>query len=380
MKEMHILFYMTTYTGYGGIETVTSQVLGKLCALDGIKVTVIAHLNGNNPHCFTKGIDYRLMPDSVPSYTKKNFDFAEGIVSAGAFDAIVYQDSYAYTEKIVCTLSRKYNIPLYVFEHNSPLFIYNKRSIEPVYKPKGFLRHVLHPWLLHRDIKRRRYLLEHCRRYVLLSEHYIPEFCHLTGTDINNEKLAYINNPTMSFNLNPGIEKQNVILTVSRLVKEKRISEMLNIWKAISGKLPDWKFQIVGEGPEKERLHRMKEALKLSNVEFVGYANPAEYYQKAKIFWMTSSFEGWPMTLFEAMQCGCVPIVYKSFSSVVDIVDDKQNGRLIENNDFEGFKEATLDLANNGTTLHKYSMNGIAKTEHYKIDVIFEKWKQLFQI
>jgi hypothetical protein len=57
MKEMHILFYMTTYTGYGGIETVTSQVLGKLCALDGIKVTVIAHLNGNNPHCFTKGID-----------------------------------------------------------------------------------------------------------------------------------------------------------------------------------------------------------------------------------------------------------------------------------------------------------------------------------
>ena len=36
-------------------------------------------------------------------------------------NAIIYQDSYAPIEHLVCHLSKSFNIPLYVFEHNTPI-------------------------------------------------------------------------------------------------------------------------------------------------------------------------------------------------------------------------------------------------------------------
>ena len=50
---------------------------------------------------------------------------------------------------------------------------------------------------------------------------------------------------------------------------------------------------------------------------------------------MTSSFEGWPMVLMEAMQMGVVPIAFNSFESVYDIIDDHLNGIIVENNDID---------------------------------------------
>ena len=70
-------------------------------------------------------------------------------------------------------------------------------------------------------------------------------------------------------------------------------------------------------------------------INFVGRQNPFEYYRKARVFLMTSSFEGWPMVLMEAMQMGVVPIAFNSFESVYDIIDDHLNGIIVENNDID---------------------------------------------
>ena len=44
------------------------------------------------------------------------------------------------------------------------------------------------------------------------------------------------------------------------------------------------------------------------------------------IFCMTSNYEGFPMVLLEAMQFGCVPIAFKSFESLDDIIINHNNG------------------------------------------------------
>ena len=44
---------------------------------------------------------------------------------------------------------------------------------------------------------------------------------------------------------------------------------------------------------------------------------------------MTSNFEGWPLTLIEAMQFGCIPIAFDSFESLNDIITDGFNGYTI---------------------------------------------------
>ena len=376
---MRLLFYMTRYPGYAGIESVTSHILPYLKS-DGTKISILSHLEENNPQCFTEGIVIYKMPDAVDAYTHKNYTYAEKIISEGHYDAIIYQDSYGYTERIVCPLAKKYKIPLYVFEHNSPLFIYNKRDLDSIFTIKGFLRRVLHFYLVYREKKRKRYLLEHCRKYVLLSKSYIPEFCNFVGTSLDNPQITYINNPCKNTLPDNKVQKENIILCVCRLDRVKQVHKMLTLWATINQRLGDWKFQIVGDGVEMDNLKAMVSERHIPRVEFVGYATPTEYYQRAKIFWMMSKFEGWPMTLFESMQYGCVPIAWLSFSSLRDIIDDGINGFVVRNEDSLTFGNKTIDLALDATLFQKMSQSARKKTELFTVDKIIGDRKKLLGI
>ena len=59
---------------------------------------------------------------------------------------------------------------------------------------------------------------------------------------------------------------------------------------------------------------------------------------------MTSAYEGWPMTLMEAMQNGCVPIVFDSFKAVYDIVDSDINGVIVSNGDMDTYHRELVRL------------------------------------
>lgn len=175
------------------------------------------------------------MPNDKQWTAQENVTYACNIVKNEHFDVIIYQDSYAPTEKIVCLLSKKYNVPLIVFEHNSPLFIYNKRDLSSWLTPKGLLRWLLHPYLLKKEICRKKMLLKQSSRYVLLSKAYVPEFCHLVGFK-NDGKVTYVNNPVVlpSINTSRLNGKENILLFVGRLVVEKGVDKMLKVWSEVS--------------------------------------------------------------------------------------------------------------------------------------------------
>ena len=61
----------------------------------------------------------------------------------------------------------------------------------------------------------------------------------------------------------------------------------------------------------------------LQRVFFLKGQKTEPYYNEASIFMMTSSFEGWGLTLTEAQQYGCVPLAFHSFASLTDIITDK---------------------------------------------------------
>lgn len=149
---------MTRYPGWGGIENVTSLIVSELSKTE--NVFILSHLQQNRPDLSLSDITLYEMPDKDKWVTPANCRFAEKIVVDHSIDAIIYQDSYASTEKIVCELASKLSIKLFVFEHNSPLYIYNKRDLDPITTIKGFLRRVLHKYLLNKEIERKKYLLK----------------------------------------------------------------------------------------------------------------------------------------------------------------------------------------------------------------------------
>ncbi len=372
---MKILFYLTRYPGVGGIENVTTMIAESLAKTSSIDV--VSHVQQDDMQV-PSFVQLHKMPDAGQWFTQANYVFADHLVRDNEYDIIIYQDSYAPTEKIVCEVAVKYQVRLLVFEHNSPLFIYNKRDLDPITTPKGLIRHLLHPYLLHQEVKRKRYLLNHSKRYILLSKTFIPDFCKLISVDENDERITYINNPITSSE-SSSIEKENTILCVSRLTKEKCVDKMICIWSNIAGELPDCKFQIVGDGPERSRLEAIVRNNNVPRVEFVGFAKPNEYYRKAKIFWMTSKYEGWGMTLIESMQQGCVPVAYQTFSSISDIIDNGNNGFLILPNDMESFIVKSVLLAKKENLRIEMSSSAIRKTDNFSIDKIINKWYKLLE-
>lgn len=370
---MNILFYLTRYPGIGGIENVTNLVASRL--LEDNQVAILSHVqqDGVKP---IEGVSLYKMPNGKVWTAPENFEYADRLVVEKHFDAIIYQDSYAHTERIVCEIAEKYRIPLYVFEHNSPLFVYNKRSLDPITSIKGLMRRVLHPYILHLEIKRKKYLLSHATKYILLSKKFVPEFCRLVGgVDVKDSRIGYINNPIVGTECNKTIEKENIILCVSRLAPEKCVRKMLVMWKALSEQLQNWRFIIVGDGPDRKNLEGYAQKHKLSRIEFVGFANPTEYYQKSKVFWMTSKFEGWGMTLVEAMQQGCVPIAYHTFSSITDIIDDGKDGFLVKPFDEATFMDMTKKLAEDNSLWDEMSDEAIEKVKAFSIERILRDWK-----
>ena len=57
--------------------------------------------------------------------------------------------------------------------------------------------------------------------------------------------------------------------------------------------------------------------------------DPAPYYRKARILCLTSTHEGMPMVINEALSYGCTPIAFNSFHAAEDMLPDRETGRLI---------------------------------------------------
>ena len=325
---MNILFYLIRYPGIGGIESVTHLVAEQLNVSYNANVTILSFLQQGDCACsFAKILK---MPNSKEWCAKENYVFAEQVIAEGNYDYIVYQDSYANIQDVIFKPAKRHHVRVLVFEHNTPLYVLKNAESHPLLSWRGLKNRLAAPYRIVQSILRKRSLLKNCHKYILLSSRFIPEFCRYTFAWTFKEKITYINNPVKIKEVKVE-KKENVILCVAQLAYRKRVDLMLNAWAKINSELREWKFQIVGDGVERNRLKKFVIENKIPRVEFIGYANPDAYYQRAKIFWMTSSYEGWGVTLVECMLNECVPVVFDSFSSLRDIVDDGENGFIVKN-------------------------------------------------
>ena len=123
---------------------------------------------------------------------------------------------------------------------------------------------------------------------------------------------------------------------------------------------------------------KMVRDLERENVFFEGVQNPMDYYRKAKIFAMTSSWEGLPMTILESFQKGVVPVVMDSFPSAKDMVEDGENGYLVNDGDMSAFVNRLQFLMANNDEVKRLAMRVCGSSDMYKITEIGAQWMKLF--
>lgn len=197
------------------------------------------------------------------------------------------------------------------------------------------------------------------------------------------KKLYAINNPNMFELRNRPIDfftKENVILFVGRLGSfSKNTMDFIKVWEIVSKNNPSWRAEIIGDDVGCQKEYDYVKRNKIDRCEFVGHThNVSEYYDKGSVICVTSRFEGWPMVLMEAMNKGCVPIAYKTFSSIHDIVSDGDNGILVEPYDIETMAQSIQYLIDNPQKRHEMAESAIDSLWKFNISSIVDEWEKLF--
>lgn len=119
------------------------------------------------------------------------------------------------------------------------------------------------------------------------------------------------------------------IVTVARLDNNaKRIDKVLDCGRLlVENGFTDFKWHIVGDGPNMLELQNSVKKMNLSNyILFEGRkSNPFVYMKNADVMVMTSDYEAYPMVSKESMIVG-TPVICTQFSSANEVIQHQKNG------------------------------------------------------
>ncbi|MGF3113658.1 glycosyltransferase family 4 protein [Facklamia sp. P9177] len=159
---------------------------------------------------------------------------------------------------------------------------------------------------------------------------HVPIQIIATGVNIPNFKPeeAKTLRKTLGFN-----SKDRVLLSLSRLSKEKNIIEVLYSYCELKQKDPNLKLVIAGDGPERDSLEQFSRKHDL-DVRFVGFVDHDEvwrYYQMADLYVNASESESQGLTYLEAIVNRC-PIIAKSNDYLKTVMQEEAFGVLFDEN------------------------------------------------
>lgn len=124
-----------------------------------------------------------------------------------------------------------------------------------------------------------------------------------------------------------GIKKKDfVVMTVSRLAKEKSVDRIINNHKELVKKYSNMKLLIVGDGPDIDKLKEEAKSLGVSDsVIFTGKVPLNDipiYYQLGNVFVTASKSETQGLTVVEAISSSLPVVAVKDDSFVNSVIED----------------------------------------------------------
>jgi len=178
------------------------------------------------------------------------------------------------------------------------------------------------------------------------------------GIDVTELKKTY----------HVGDEK--ILMFIGRLHPVKRLDLLLN---AVAKLNDDFKLFIVGTGTLEGELREMAQSLGIAHkVVFTGavhYSEVPKYMNMADLIVMTSSVEGQPRVLIEAMSCG-TPAVGTAVFGIKDTIEDGVTGYVTSDDPADIADKITKALTNialpqmcRSVSLEKYSNEACALKE-----------------
>lgn len=388
---MNILFlYLTAIAPQkGGVSRVTTVLSDELER----RGHQIFYLSTTKEHKNSENVKRQhYLPNTAKTTSAENLIYYKQFLQSNKIDVVVFQ---AGVKKFPWK-KFKGHPPLICSLHVDPRFyeavVFDKYGIIKTTKnsPQGKLydtikRHVGIPLKIF--LRRRKmasvykYNYDLCDSFVVLSGSHrtsMRELIHKKTT--REDKISVMPNPSSFSPVLESLQKEKCLLWAGRLsLKQKRPDLMIEIWRKLEEKFPEWTLEILGNGDDSEYVKNLAKSKQLKRIRFRGFVSPEPYFQKTPILCMTSSNEGFPMVIIEASAFGCVPVAFNSFEVAEELISSWNNGILIAPFDLDSYAMALEKLMTYPTTTKNLSLNAVENAKRFEIGTITDKWEQLFQ-
>ena len=177
------------------------------------------------------------------------------------------------------------------------------------------------------------------------------------------------------------VEKQKMILSVGRLVPEKGIEYLKKVSLPILEQHPDWRWLLLGDGIERENLeafireHHLQNRLILKgNVE-----NVDDYLKQARIFVVTSKYEGLGLSMLEAraMKVPCVSFDVKMGPR--ELIHHEVDGYLVPPFDCEEMAKKIETLINDPKLGEQFAEKAFLCMDEFEPKKVTKQWVDIIE-
>ncbi len=194
------------------------------------------------------------------------------------------------------------------------------------------------------------------RMFKLLKTYGINSPIEILPTGIDDSICKIDNNALASFKEDiykefPVLKNKKVLLYVGRVVKEKNLYMLFDVFSKVKDKFEDTALFFVGGGPELDDLkEKAKEHKYSSSICFAGYRDRnilSYFYHMADVFVFPSCTETQGLVTIEAMRAG-LPVVAIGEMGTLDVMQGDNGGFMVKNN-IEEFAAKVIALLSDET-------------------------------
>ena len=185
--------------------------------------------------------------------------------------------------------------------------------------------------------------------------------------------------PPVTKQVDSALSRSPVIIGMGRLSHEKGFDRLLSAFAAVSPGFPDWRLDLLGDGPLREALQREAEQLGIAErVSFLGnVAEPAGHLAAADLFVLPSRYEGFPNALLEAMAAGLPVLAFDCPSGPGAIIRPNVDGVLVPADDVPALQEQMAKLMADAGERQRLGRAAIEVLDRFGLPNLLKQWINL---
>jgi len=171
------------------------------------------------------------------------------------------------------------------------------------------------------------------------------------------------------------------IVMVANLRPGKGHATLIAAARSILERFPDARFELIGDGTEREALEQLVRARGLTGaITFAGHSeNVPERLAAADLFTLPSESEAFPNAVLEAMAAG-LPIVASAVGGICEVVQPHRTGLLVRPRDPQALADSICRLMTNSQEAHALAAGGRSLVEsQYSFDRMVSSIERLYE-